>query len=154
MSRTYTIGQLAKAAGVPTSSVRYYERRGLVTPDERSNGNYRLYGESALERLRFIKTAQAAGFTLANIELLLEFRDGDAAPCREVQHLIGTRLAKVDEEIEHLHHVRDVLGRWMRVCRKAAKTGRCGVLDGLSTPACCGSGTERQKNRRKSKDST
>jgi len=106
-------------------------------PDERSGGNYRRYGDAALERLRFIKVAQAAGFTLKDIELLLDFRDGDVAPCREVQNLIGARLEKVDEEIEHLHHVRDVLGRWMKVCRRAAKTGRCGVRDGVSGPCEC-----------------
>jgi len=133
MSTTFTIGQVAKAAGIPTSSVRYYERRGLVVPDERSGGNYRRYGDAALERLRFIKSAQAAGFTLKDIELLLDFRDGDAAPCREVQELIGVRLGKVEEEIKHLAHVRDVLSRWMGVCRKAAKMGRCGVLDGLGS---------------------
>jgi len=154
MSRTYTIGQLARAAGVPTSSVRYYERRGLVTPDERTDGNYRIYSEAALERLLFIRAAQGAGFTLKDIELLLDFRGGDPAPCREVQDLIGARLAKLDEEIEHLHHVRDVLGRWMRVCRRAAKSGRCGVLEGLSSSGRRDSGTERQTDRKKSEDST
>lgn len=132
--RALTIGQLAKAVGAPTSSVRYYERRGLLKPDRRSRGNYRLYGEATLERLRFIRAAQAAGFTLKDIGLLLDFRDGDTSPCREVQRVIGVRLAKVDREIEHLHHVRDVLGQWLKVCRKAERTGRCGVLDGLSRP--------------------
>ncbi len=153
MGNSYTIGQLANAADVPTSSVRFYERRGLLIPDERSRGNYRLYGDAALERLRFIKTAQAAGFTLKDIDLLLEFRDGDAAPCREVQGLIGARLAKVDEEIEHLQHVRNVLGGWMRVCHKAAKTGRCGVLDGLDRPCDCGGSGPRSTIRQKPGDS-
>jgi len=154
MSTTYTIGQLGRAAGVPTSSVRYYERRGLVVPDERSGGNYRRYGDTALERLRFIKSAQAAGFTLKDIELLLDFRDGDVAPCREVQELIGVRLAKVNDEIEHLHHVRDVLGRWMRICRRAAKTGRCGVLDGLSSPCDTEGNGPPTTNRRKTTNPT
>ena len=50
MDACYTIGQLAKTAGVPTSTVRYYERRGLLTSEARSRGNYRLYGPAALER--------------------------------------------------------------------------------------------------------
>ena len=150
----YTIGQLATAAGIPTSSVRYYERRGLLVPDERSEGNYRLYGGAALDRLRFIRTAQAAGFTLSNIELLLDFRDGDAAPCTEVQQLITSRLSKVESEIEHLGHVQEVLKKWMGVCRRAARTGRCGVLHGLGPPDSCGPETDRQARRRIIPDST
>ncbi len=149
-----TIGQLAKAAGVRTSSVRFYERRGLLTPDHRSGGNYRLYGAATLERLRFIRAAQAAGFTLKDIALLLDFRDGDASPCREVQNVIETRLARVDQEIDHIHHVRDVLGRWLKVCRKAERTGRCGVLEGLSHPGECGFTEERGKKARKPEKST
>lgn len=152
MSATYTIGQLAKSAGVPTSSVRYYERRGLVVPDQRSGGNYRQYGEATLERLRFIKAAQEAGFTLKDIDLLLEFRDGaPAPPCADVQELIASRLAKIEEEIEHLGHVREVLTRWMGVCRRAARTGRCGVLDQLDrsseTPRDDGSHAKNRKSK-------
>lgn len=152
--QTHTIGQLAKAAGVPTSSVRFYERRGLLTPDQRTRGNYRLYGAAALERLRFIRAAQAAGFTLKDIALLLGFRDGDASPCREVQNVIEARLSKVDEEIEHLHHVRDVLGRWLKVCRRAERTGRCGVLEGLSQPGECGCSEGRRKKTQKPEETT
>ena len=127
---------------------------GLLVPDERSEGNYRLYGGAALDRLRFIRTAQAAGFTLSNIELLLDFRDGDAAPCTEVQQLITSRLSKVESEIEHLGHVQEVLKKWMGVCRRAARTGRCGVLEGLGTPGRCGPETDRQARRRLIPDST
>lgn len=67
MNMTYTIGQLARAVGVPTSTVRYYERIGLLQPDGRTAGNYRLYGKEALECLRFIRAAQATGFTLEDI---------------------------------------------------------------------------------------
>ena len=88
MPGSYTIGQLAREADVPTSTVRYYERRGLLRPDGRSEGNYRMYGEATLERLLFVRSAQVAGFTLTDITALLDFRDGDAAPCKEVQDLI------------------------------------------------------------------
>ncbi|MBI1191525.1 MAG: MerR family transcriptional regulator [Tepidisphaera sp.] len=152
--QAFTIGQLAKAVGVPTSSVRYYERRGLLTPDHRSRGNYRLFGATALERLRFIRAAQAAGFTLKDIGLLLDFRDGDASPCREVQNVIEVRLAKVDREFEHLHHVRDVLGQWLKVCRNAKRTGRCGVLERLSRPDERGIFEKRGRKPREPREST
>lgn len=129
----YTIGELARAADVPTSTVRYYERRRLLRADARSDGNYRLYGDETLERLRFIRSAQEAGFTLTDIESLLRFRDGDASPCGEVQDLIKTRLERVHDELDHLTEVETLLKRWLRVCRSAQRTGRCGVLEGLST---------------------
>ena len=139
MDPTYTIGGLARAAGVPTSTVRYYERRGLLRSETRSRGNYRLYGLGALERLRFVRSAQAAGFTLSDITLLLRFRDGDPAPCRQVQDLITKRLARVAEQIEQFKGVETMLQRWLGVCRRSERTGKCGVLDGLAAEnhACC-----------------
>ncbi len=126
-----SIGQLARAASVPVSTVRYYERRGLVRPERRSRGNFRLYGKGALERLRFVRSAQAAGFTLSDIGKLLEFRDGDPAPCREVQALIVARLDTVGVQVEQLLDIRKMLRRWLRVCREAEHGGRCGVLEVL-----------------------
>ncbi len=140
----YTIGQLARAADVPTSTVRYYERRGLLRPDSRSEGNYRIYGGAALERLLFARSAQAAGFTLSNISALLRFRDGDAAPCQEVQTLITSRLDQVTEQMDHLEHVQRMLRKWLRVCREAERTGQCGVLEGLAA-AETGTSTKRRK---------
>ena len=61
MAKTFTIGALAKAAGVPTSSIPFYERERLLRPSSRSVSNYRLYSESELERFRFIRAAQATG---------------------------------------------------------------------------------------------
>ncbi|MCI0657218.1 MAG: MerR family transcriptional regulator, partial [Acidobacteria bacterium] len=84
MKQRLTIGQLAKEAGVPTSTVRYYERSQILQPEGRTQGNYRIYGPGALERLRFIRAAQSHGFTLDDIESLFAFRDGGTAPCKEV----------------------------------------------------------------------
>ncbi|MCC6906681.1 MAG: MerR family transcriptional regulator [Phycisphaerales bacterium] len=131
MNKPYTIGQIAAHADVATSTVRYYERRGLLRCEGRSRANYRQYGEATLERLRFIRSAQAAGFTLVDIRSLLRFRDGDAAPCRQVQELIAARLDRVRRELAHLREVEQLLQRWSRVCRTAERTGRCGVLERL-----------------------
>ena len=134
MSNRYTIGQLAREASVPTSTVRYYERRGLLRPNSRSKSNYRVYGEAALEKLLFVRSAQAAGFTLGDIDALLEFRDSDSAPCKEVQDLIAVRLDVVVEQIKHLKIVDRMLREWMNVCHEAERSGRCGVLEGLQAP--------------------
>ena len=135
MAQRYTIGELAKGVGVPTSTVRYYERRGLLMPGDRSGSNYRLYGQDALERLQFMRAAQAAGFTLTDISLLLKFREGDTPPSEQVQAVISDRLVKVAEQLKQLRHAQRVLKSWLSVCREAERTGRCGVIEGL-TPGC------------------
>ena len=82
MSTSYKIGQLAKQAGVPTTTVRYYERRGLLCPAARAgSGAYRTYGDDELEQLRFIRAAQASGFALDDAGILLGLRDGQTTPC-------------------------------------------------------------------------
>lgn len=148
MVTTYTIGQLARAAQVPTSTVRFYERRRLLKPTMRSAGNYRLYDDDALRRLGFVRSAQAAGFTLSDIALLLRFRDGDPAPCRKVQDLARHRLARVEEQMAQLREAEQMLRQWLAVCGRTERTGRCGVLDSLSasSEACCGTST-RPKRR-------
>ncbi len=127
----YTIGQLAKAANIPTSTIRYYERRGLVLPASRSDGNYRLFDADALDRLMFVRSAQGAGFTLSDIAELLALREDRVAPCDEVQGLISSRLDQVVEQIEHLKAVDGMLRDWLKVCKGAQHSGKCGVLVGL-----------------------
>ena len=68
---SFTIGQLARAATVPTSTVRFYERRGLLKPDARTSSNYRMYSARAAERLKFIRAAQATGFSLKDVREML-----------------------------------------------------------------------------------
>lgn len=131
----FTIGQLAKEAGVPTSTVRYYERIGLVAPEGRSSGNYRVYTTQALERLRFIRAAQATGFTLDDVTALLNLRDGTTAPCKEVQTLVEDRLADTEQRLQDLRHVQSVLKASLNMCRRSERTGRCHVIDDLTAAA-------------------
>ena len=132
----YTIGQLAIAAGLPTSTLRYYERAGLLKPTGRSEGNYRLYGEEALERLRFIRAAQATGFTLDDVTWMLGHRHASAASCREVQGLIEDRLLEIKLRMEDLRHVERVLRSALDACRKTEAPGHCELIDRLSQASC------------------
>jgi DNA-binding transcriptional MerR regulator len=132
METTYTIGQLAQAAGVPTSTVRYYERIELLQPARRTAGNYRLYGDEALEQLRFIRAAQATGFTLEDITALLQFRDATPDVCHDVQGLIDERLADLEKRMADLRHVRRVLHATLRRCRETELSGRCHIIDTLT----------------------
>jgi len=133
MGARFTIGQLAKEAGVPTSTVRYYERRGLLRPATRTgSGAYRRYGDDELGQLRFVRAAQASGFSLDDVATLLGLRDGQTAPCKEVQMLIESRLHDVAERLTDLRRVEQVLKRSLRMCRQKERTGRCEVIDNLS----------------------
>jgi MerR family mercuric resistance operon transcriptional regulator len=128
----YTIGALARAAEVPTTTVRYYERAGLLPPEGRSGGNYRSYTDRSLERLRFIRAAQANGFTLDDVKRLLQFQDGVLEPCKEVQSLIEARLRDLEERLAQLRTVRSVLRSSLEVCHHGEASGRCEILDGLA----------------------
>ncbi len=127
MGRPLTIGEAAKAAHVPTSTIRYYEREGLLRPTARSASNYRLYSDEDVHRLRFIRAAQATGFTLEDITELLR-----PTPCRRVQRLIEDRLEVVSARMKELRHVHNVLKASLDTCQKHEVTGRCKVIAELS----------------------
>lgn len=130
MAAHLTIGELAKAAEVPTSTVRYYERAGILRPSRRSGSNYRLYSSEDLHRLRFVRAAQATGFTLDDIKQLLR-----PARCAKTQTLIETRLEDVAERMRELRHVQKVLRGALDLCREHEETGRCAVVETLSARA-------------------
>jgi MerR family mercuric resistance operon transcriptional regulator len=130
MDTKLTIGELAKAASVPVSTVRYYERAGILRPSGRSAGNYRVYSDNELERLRFIRAAQATGFTLDDIKALLR-----PAACGKVQGLIEERLSEVGERMKELRHVDRVLRASLKECQAHEATGRCKVFDELTVQA-------------------
>jgi MerR family mercuric resistance operon transcriptional regulator len=130
---TYTIGKLASAMGVPTSTVRYYERIGLIRPaGRRGAGQYRTYSSEELERLAFIRAAQVAGFALEDIAMLLSLRDGATTPCKKVQILIEQRLTDLAQRLRDLRRVDAVLKASLKLCRQMERTGRCEVIDTLS----------------------
>lgn len=128
---TYRIGELANAGGVPVSTIRYYERRGLIDAPKRSAGNYRVFGEDSLKRLRFIQAAQKAGFTLSNIETLLQLTSDSRNTCQCVQTLIEERLDGVRKQLRQLEITKDWLGRLLLECRAQVRNGTCPVLDQL-----------------------
>ena len=128
MPTQFTISQLAKAAEVPTSTIRYYELVGLVIPETRSHGNYRLYGDESLRKLKFIRAAQAVGFTLEDIKSLLVTDKGKLPTCGSVQGLIENRLADVEERLKDLRHVRKVLKSAMEQCQQQRKSDCCHVV--------------------------
>src|SRR5713101_6862644 len=98
MDGHYNIGQLARAAGVPLSTLRYYERAGLLSPTGRARNNYRFYTQDALQIVRFIRAAQATGFTLDDVGTLLTLWNGHTALCQDVQPLVARRILPRDRQ--------------------------------------------------------
>lgn len=114
-----TIGKVAQAVGVATSTLRYYERARLISPAERTRAGYRLYRADVIEQLEFIRAGQAVGFTLDDIRALLEL-DGNS-PCKQVQAMIERRLAEVDGRLADLQRVRRTLAAALERCRKSKR---------------------------------
>lgn len=135
METTWTIGNLAKAAGLPVSTLRYYERIGLLVPGHRSKGNYRLYGAGDVERLGFIKEAQSIGFSLDDIRVLLGLERGTTAVCGEVVGMLEGRLAEVSEQMRRLRRVQKVLRSSLELCETCGEAGKCLLIAGLDTSA-------------------
>lgn len=120
-----TIGGLAKAAGVGVETVRYYQRRGLLPEPARPPGEIRRYGEEDVKRLRFIRSAQSAGFTLREIGELLDLSlSDDRARARE---LAQARVAALDSKIAELREAREALSGLATACARK-RGGSCPIL--------------------------
>lgn len=99
------IGELAKQAGVPAKTIRYYEDVGLLRKPPRSDGGYRLYPEETTGRLVFIKKAQSLGLRLEDIKEILDLADRGRCPCGHVQGLLTERLKELRQKITDLKAV-------------------------------------------------
>jgi len=123
------IGTLAQRAGVGIDTVRYYERNGLLAPRTRLASGYRRYGELEVSRLRFIRRAQALGFTLKEIrELLAISAQRDVA---RVKRTAQAKLADVEERIAALERMRDGLSRLIEACPGHGRAADCPILNAL-----------------------
>jgi DNA-binding transcriptional MerR regulator len=127
-----SIGIAARSAGVAASTLRYYERLGLLVPEARSASGYRLYSAAQVERLRFIRAAKSAGFTLEDIQRMLGLSaDGRHDSRSAVQSLITARLRDVQRKIDALRRVKRVLELALDRCRRS--TCDCPILSELSS---------------------
>ena len=118
------IGELARQTGVTTKTIRYYEDIGLIPEPARYYNNYREYPDEAVERLLFIRDAQATGLTLTEIGSILELREEGHGTCNHIVELLETHLRELDKHIRDLRETRTQL---------AAMTDRARSLD----PADC-----------------
>lgn len=125
-----TIGKFAKAGGVGVETIRYYQRRGLLGTPARSGGDgwsggVRRYDENDVRRLKFIRSAQASGFTLDEIGELLALEQSDDRP--RVRALARQRIDALDEKIAQMTETRAALARLADQCAASDK-GPCPIL--------------------------
>jgi len=127
-NNNFTIGALARAAGVNVETIRYYQRRGLLPKPGKPVAGYRRYPADTLSRLRFIKRAQELGFTLREIAELLTLGN---VSCRETQRLAEHKRADLDLRLRDLKAMRRTLNRLIKSCRADGATV-CPIIDSLS----------------------
>jgi MerR family mercuric resistance operon transcriptional regulator/MerR family gold-responsive transcriptional activator of gol and ges genes len=135
MAAECTIGRLAKAVGVNIQTIRYYERLHLLGPATRTSSGYRLYGSEEEQRLRFIKNAQALGFTLREITELLNLRVSSRARCGDIHRKAEEKLQCVEAKIQDLQALAQALESLIRTCRAGQPTDRCPILKRLEKKA-------------------
>jgi MerR family transcriptional regulator, mercuric resistance operon regulatory protein len=125
-----TIGHIARAAGVNVETVRYYQRRGLVSmPPKRSRG-FRYYTPETASRVRFIKRAQALGMSLKEVQRLIKI-DAKGA-CKESRALAVAKLARVESQLVELARLRDVLQGLVAACDQPHGVS-CPIIERLET---------------------
>ena len=129
-SRTYRIGEIAQQTGVSVETLRYYEKRRLLSAPPRTEGGFRLYSDDAVQQVRFIKQAQSLGLTLDDVQQLLVGGQSrlHAASCRKVRDLLTRRIEDIDARVKELREFRRALHEHMVACDQA--------LAAAADPAC------------------
>lgn len=127
----FTIGTVARRAGVGIDTVRYYEREGLLPPPHRRPSGYRDYGRAAVERLRFIRRAKDLGFTLEEIRELLALSTDRERGVKSVKQRAEARLREVDQRIRELQRVKRGLQQLIAACPGHGALEHCPILRAL-----------------------
>jgi Cd(II)/Pb(II)-responsive transcriptional regulator len=132
MNHTITIGALAKRTSCQAETIRYYEREGLLPAPARSQGNYRQYDMTHVERLSFIRHCGSLDMTLDEIRALLDFRDAPRGDCAAVSALLDEHVRHVANRIAELRRLQRQLRQLRGLCARPGKAERCGILNAMS----------------------
>ena len=125
------IGEVAERGGVNLQTIRYYEREGLLPEPPRLASGYRVFPESTVRRVRFIKRAQEIGFSLREIRELLSLRmDG---PCAEVRSLAEAKIADIEVKMRTLGAMKRILRRLTDQCPGCGPASECPILESIDS---------------------
>ncbi len=135
--RSLRIGDLAAASGLTRDALRYYERQGLLPRSRRTSGGFREYDGAAVDRIRFIKQAQAHGLTLREIRDLVSHQsDAGRTRCRHVRDLLARKLTQMEARREELDAFCDTLRNYLLMCDQALQSRTstdCPVVEDLKS---------------------
>ncbi len=125
------IGTIARQADLPTKTVRYYADIGLVKPSGRSDAGYRIYTETELNKLRFVRSARSFGFTVEECRELLGLYEDRDRSSRDVKRMALQRIAEIEDKMSELQTLHDELSRLAASCHGDDRAD-CPILTGLS----------------------
>jgi Cu(I)-responsive transcriptional regulator len=125
------IGRTAKAAGVNAQTLRYYERRGLIGRARRGRSGYREYADDAVAVVRFIKRAQALGFSLDEIESLIRLRGVRRGERHRVRAIAERKITEIEQKIAHLESMRRALAMLVDACHRGGDA-ECPIIEALA----------------------
>lgn len=130
---TIRIGELAERGGVNLQTIRYYEREELLPAPPRLASGYRIFPDSAVRRIRFIKRAQELGFSLAEIRELLTIQIDPRKNCSDVQRLAVAKVVNIEEKIRTLNAMKRVLNALTRNCNGRGPVSECPILESIDS---------------------
>ncbi|WP_100915842.1 Cu(I)-responsive transcriptional regulator [Pseudoalteromonas spongiae] len=130
MSTLITIGEAAKRSGLTAKMIRYYEASGLLSSTTRSEAGYRLYNAEQLQQLTVIKRARKLGFSLAQIQSLLDLMQNPSRTSREVKAITQHHLDDIEQKINELQQMQETLKQLADNC-SGDESAYCPILDGL-----------------------
>ncbi len=134
-SKSFSAGELARAADVSTDTLRHYERKGVIAQPPRGANGYRRYPATTLDRVLLVRRALGIGLTLDELAKILKVRERGGAPCHEVRRLAAEKLGDVDRRLKELIALRDdlrgILQDWDTRLGKTPKGKRAHLLEAL-----------------------
>ncbi|MGE3498637.1 MAG: MerR family transcriptional regulator [Candidatus Binatia bacterium] len=125
------MGAFADRAKVSPHTILYYERRGLLPAARRSSNGYRLFSQESVRQIRFIKRAQALGFSLKEVKAILALTRAAGASCADIHEIVQAKVADIDAKLRSLREARKMLARLSEQCDGGGAARACEILQQL-----------------------
>lgn len=129
--KKFTIGKVAKAAGVGVETIRFYEKKGLIEQPEVRSGSYRTYAGSVVDRIRFIKRAKELGFSLDETIDLLKFADATIHDRKKLTEIAKLQSASIQARLTDLQRMQEALSDWLKNYPEHLPVNSCFIIETL-----------------------
>lgn len=130
-------GEVARLAGVNVETLRFYERRGMLPVPPRRMSGYREYPPDTVDLIRFIKRAQEIGFSLREVQELLDLRNTTRGASKKAPRLLRAKLEEIDHKIRDLDAMRSALNELLCACNERGSVAGCPIIEALSGCPLC-----------------